>query len=174
MPAAPPIAPAQSTRDNLQFSATTQSKGDKSLNVLPDGTLRHRPLDGPLPPGASWSTGDACAAPWFDGDGRQHVGVIRSVTEDHCVVQFTDMATSVQQVGVRWRLGPDHPAHEVAVEACAHACYRLTYMLDMDWGAQHNLRKTWKYRGTPNTILWGGRARGNHRLPSLSQTTCDM
>lgn len=91
----------RTTKDNLQFSSTHQTRADQSLNVRRDGSLRTRPLDGPLPPpGGAWAVGDACMAAWTDdgGDGMLHAGVVESLRLDpahpeyeHCLVRFTDV-----------------------------------------------------------------------------------
>eukprot|EP00041_Stephanoeca_diplocostata_P022320 m.531374 g.531374 ORF g.531374 m.531374 type:complete len:793 (-) comp22031_c0_seq6:311-2689(-) len=91
----------RTTKDNLQFSSQHQTRADQSLNARRDGSLRARPLDGPLPPpGGAWAVGDACMAAWTDdgGDGKLHTGVVESLRLDpahpeyeHCLVRFTDI-----------------------------------------------------------------------------------
>jgi syntaxin-binding protein 4 len=105
---------ARRVNDRLLAAQNEPTGPDKRLNIREDGTLRHRPSDGILPPSAGWAVGDMCRAPWHDGDQQLHEGVIHSISTneldrhlDTCVVCFTNFEnTPAYQEVALWELQP--------------------------------------------------------------------
>jgi hypothetical protein len=100
---------------------------------MPDGSLRARPLDGPLPPsGGAWSVGDACMVEWVAGDGALHVGVVKSIGAgaapgyEQCIVKLTDVNEDARQVLPLSQLRPlSHSYYAVAASRDLDISHRL-------------------------------------------------
>lgn len=63
----------------LTDASQRQRTADTSLNLRADGTIRHRPSDGPLPPSATWKVGDVCRVPSAGAGGQILRAVIQEV-----------------------------------------------------------------------------------------------
>lgn len=82
----------------LAEASHKQRTSDPGLNLRQDGTLRHRPSDGPLPPSATWKVGDVCRAPSASAGGDIKRAVIQEWQENRrgsnprVIVKFLEYA----------------------------------------------------------------------------------
>lgn len=73
---------ARRTKMRLTEASQRQRTADTDLNLRADGTIRHRPSDGPLPPSATWKVGDLCRVPSANAGGQ----VLRAVIQEVCTL----------------------------------------------------------------------------------------